>query len=349
MRLTATFLLLAATAPLTLGAQGVPRLAPVATIGCSDCGGAPEFATISGLQQLPTGEVVVLNSAAPTLRVFSQDGSVKWTAGREGAGPNEYRNPMHVAAGPLGMQVVDMTLRRVARLTSTGAYRSSVSVGGFPAAVAGRPGSDEFLLLTDDFRGTKVLHRWTFTDSARRVGPIPAPADPNATVFFPSIAVSPSGMIAAAPDGNEYVIHRLDASGAVTGSWTRDIARVARTPDEVSALNRLRQKGRGLADAEASRGRGSPPPMRTAGTDDLKPHLAIDGLRFDDSGRLWVRTMRGDHTRTVLDVFAPDGAFLGEVVVPHAMATFSLGGRWLAGDVESEDGTRRVMVWEVSR
>jgi sugar lactone lactonase YvrE len=124
---------------------------------------------------------------------------------------------------------------------------------------------------------------------------------------------------------------------------------VARTPDEIAALERIRQKSRGQAATEAgmARGRGALPP-RTAGVAELKPHMAIDGLRFDDSGRLWVRTMRGDHSRTILDVFAPGGAFLGEVLVPHAMSAFSFGGRWLAADVEWEDGTRRVMVWEVA-
>jgi hypothetical protein len=29
------------------------------------------------------------------------------------------------------------------------------------------------------------------------------------------------------------------------------------------------------------------------------------------------------------------------------MGAFSLAGRWLAADVEAEDGTRRVMIWEV--
>ena len=87
--------------------------------------------------------------------------------------------------------------------------------------------------------------------------------------------------------------------------------------------------------------------MRPSGTPDLKPHAAIDGLRFDDTGRLWVRTMRGDHTRTILDVFSPSGSYLGEVVVPFPMGAFSLAGRRLAADVEADDGTRRVMIWEV--
>lgn len=342
-------LLFTIAAPHGLAAQGAPRLVPVATIGCSDCGGAAEFVTISGLVQMPAGDVVVLGSAAPSLRVFDHSGRVKWTAGREGAGPGEYRLPMHVVAGPSGIQVVDMTLRRVARLTSDGAFQSNASVGGFPAAVAARAGTDEFLVLTDDFRGSKVLHRWTWTDSAQRVGAIPAPTDPGAVMTFASIAVDRNSTIAAAPDVNEYLIHRLDAKGKVTGTWTRDIPRVARTPDEIAAQDRIRQKARGQAAAEASASRGrAAPPLRTAGVAELKPHLAIDGLRFDDSGRLWVRTMRGDQSRTILDVFASGGAFLGEVVVPHAMSTFSLGGKWLAADIEWEDGTRRVMVWEVS-
>jgi hypothetical protein len=327
----------------TAAAQA-PTLARVATIGCSECGGAAQFATIRDVVLLPSGDVLTVNSEAPTLRAFRPDGTVLWTSGRDGAGPGEYRNPMRAVSGPDGIQVVDMTLRRVTRLGADGGFLSATQIGGFPAAANGR--GNTLIIVTDDFRGTKTLHRWAFSDSGRRIGVMPS-EEQAGVIFFASVAVAPSGDLAVLSDGNVYEIHRMRPDGSLAGTWSRHIDRVKRTPDEIAALELVRQRARGQAAVEARAGRGRAPTPRPAGTDELKPHVAIDGLRFDDSGRLWVRTMRGDHTRTILDVFSPSGTWLGEVVVPFPMGAFSLAGRWLAADVEAEDGTRRVMIWEV--
>ena len=89
------------------------------------------------------------------------------------------------------------------------------------------------------------------------------------------------------------------------------------------------------------------PPAIPAGERGLKPHIAIDGLRYDDTGRLWVHTMRGDETNTVLDVFAPGGGFLGSVTLPKRITSFALGGSYLATAGENEDGIPVVTVWTV--
>jgi hypothetical protein len=49
----------------------------------------------------------------------------------------------------------------------------------------------------------------------------------------------------------------------------------------------------------------------------------------------------------VFDLFASDGKCLGEVSVPAAIGTYSVAGRWLAADVESADGTPRIVLFEV--
>jgi hypothetical protein len=333
-------------APTIVVAQDVPRLTAVATIGCSECGGPMQFATIMDVVLATDGSIITVGNDAPILRAFDQDGRVLWTSGRHGEGPGEYRLAVRAVPGPRGIQVLDMTLRRISRLHGDGTFASATAVGAFPAASAGHGASSDLYVLADNFRGAKTLHRWAYADSGRRIGGIPG-EEQAGVVAFAAVAVAPSGELAVQPDINEYVIHRLDASGKVIGEWRRDIERVRRTPDEVAALERVRQRAAERAGAEAGRGRGGAPPLRSSGTEDLKPHAAIDGLRFDDTGRLWVRTMRGDHTRTILDVFSPSGSWLGEVVVLFPMGAFSLAGRWLAADVEADDGTRRVMIWEV--
>ena len=147
-------------------------------------------------------------------------------------------------------------------------------------------------------------------------------------------------------DPDEYVIVLISPDGQVAGEIRRDIARVRMTPEEMAARDRRRSAVREKLGAERGRS-GSSGPLLSSPADNLKPHVAINGLRFDDSGRLWTRTMRGNQSSTVFDLFAPDGRYLGEVTVPGAVGTFSIAGRWFVADVESEDGTPRIAIWHL--
>jgi hypothetical protein len=48
-----------------------------------------------------------------------------------------------------------------------------------------------------------------------------------------------------------------------------------------------------------------------------------------------------------MTLFAPDGRYLGEVVVPAIIGTYSIAGRWFVADVESQDGTSRIGLWQL--
>jgi hypothetical protein len=75
--------------------------------------------------------------------------------------------------------------------------------------------------------------------------------------------------------------------------------------------------------------------------------FAIDGMRYDDTGRLWVRTMRGDQHTTVFDVFTPAGAFAGEVRLDALVGSYSLAGRFMAASVVTNEDFAAVWVFEV--
>lgn len=327
----------------------VPTLSRVGEIGCSDCGSAAQFATIRDVAVTDSGWVLVVSSEAPTLRLFDRDGRVRWTAGREGTGPGEYRLPTRAAVGPRGVQVVDMTLRRITRLDGEGKFVSSAPLGGFASSTGVRGRSGEVVTLIDDFRGAFTLVRWSPNDSGVSIGAVPKSAAALAgTLTIPSIAVSPSGNVAVVRDPNEYRIIVLSASGQTIREVTREIPRLKRTPEEIAAMERRRQAAASrLRDERGQRGGSAPVlPIRPP-SDELKPHIAIDGIRFDDAGRLWARTMRGNESTTVFDLFSPDGRYLGEVNVPAFIGAFALAGRWLVADVESPDGTPRIVFWEV--
>lgn len=341
--------------PILLGAsasaQGVPSLTRIATIGCAECDGPTQFGTIADLALTTDGDVLVVGHTAPMLRLFDRTGKVRWTVGAEGRGPGEFTRPIGAVAGASGILVVDMTQRRLSRFSTDGRFLSSAALGGFPSAVGGEGRTGGLAVVLDDFRGGKPISWWGPADSARRIGRVPDPVGTTpGTISIPSIAVAPNGEVATLPDGNTYRIVVLGPDGSERRTLTRDVPRVARTTGEIAALERVRARARERAAAERpGGGGGAPPPSppRMSGSDELKPHIAIGGLRYDDTGRLWVRTMRGDEASTVFDLFAPDGRFVGELRLPHAVGAFAVRGRWLAADTEMDDGWRAVTLWEI--
>ena len=98
--------------------------------------------------------------------------------------------------------------------------------------------------------------------------------------------------------------------------------------------------------AEQSVSRGAPP---SGGNVDftMKPFFPLDGLRYDDTGRLWVLTTRGAEQQTVFDIFASSGAFIGSLTLPAHVGTFSLAGSYLVTGGEDADGIPRVTLWRV--
>jgi YD repeat-containing protein len=70
-------------------------------------------------------------------------------------------------------------------------------------------------------------------------------------------------------------------------------------------------------------------------------------LRYDDAGRLRVRTMRGTGRTTVFDVFAPNASYVGEVTLPLPIEAYSPAGSYLATAGERADGVPVVVLWTV--
>ena len=79
-----------------------------------------------------------------------------------------------------------------------------------------------------------------------------------------------------------------------------------------------------------------------------KPHFASDALRYDSHGRLWVRTERGDDTRTLFDVFAVSGVFLGGVEMAGQVRHFAFNGSWMLTTGEDADGIPQVTRWRLT-
>jgi hypothetical protein len=334
------------------GNAQLPRLERVLEIGCEDCGDARQLASNWDVAVMENGNVLVVDRDAPTLRMFDRTGRSLWTRGRTGSGPGEYGYAMRVALGPNGtLQVVDMRLRRLTRLGADGAVAQTLSFPFFPMGVAARGRQGEIVILTDDFRGAGTLERWLPTaDAPARFASLVTPKPAAPTSASPSVAVAPNGDVAFLQTADRYEIHRLSAKGESLSDIVRDVPRPRRTPEEIAATRQhaLRAGAQTRAALEGKTGgSGKAGLLPNDHGLEFKPHASADALRYDDAGRLWVRTMRGTGRTTVFDIFAPNAAYAGEVTVPLPVGAYSLAGGWLATASERADGVPIVVLWTV--
>jgi hypothetical protein len=337
------------------GAQIAPITATrVASIGCEGCGDAREINEVTDLILLDSGRVLVTDHAAPMVRIFSRDGRVVSTFGRSGRGPGEFGFPVRAALlSDRSLRVYDMNLRRITHFSPTMDVLGTTPMGSFVAASAARHGSGELVLMTDNFRGTHTLERWTAgADKGVVIASFNTPTPSDGVVGFPSIAVAPDGEIAVAPSGNEYRITRYSPAGAPLSGITRDIPRTRRTPEEEAELQRRMAASRGRLSAErgAGAGRGSRPAIGNDPNNlSLKPHFPIGALQYDSEGRLWILTARGTGDQSIFDLFARNGAYLGAFTLPARVARFTVTGDELVTASQSPDGVPMVEIWRLGR
>ena len=349
--LVATLSTIACITALFAADAQVPTIERITRIGCAECAAGPmQLTTIYDVAVTDSGDIVVADRSPPMIRVFDRTGRVLWSGGQSGGGPGEYRFPMRVAIGPdRSITVVDMRARRLTRLNRDGTVKASEPILAFPAAAAARGRSGELVLMMDDFRGPYALERWGATaDKTVPHATIPRPASPvGPGVIMPSIAVAPSGIIAFGTDPFTYRIARLGPDAKPLPDIVRDIPRQKRSEAEMKELADRMSLGPARRGAEASVSRapaaGGPPSVDLT----MKPFFPLDGLRYDDSGRLWVLTTRGGEQQTVFDLFAPAGGFLGSVTLPAHVGTFALAGTFLATGGEDADGIPHVTLWRV--
>ena len=110
-----------AVVPFTLLAQVALSQAPTVTrdftIGCADCSGALQFASLQTLEISPKGEILVVDRDNPMVRLFDATGKPVWSGGRKGRGPGEYQYILRGAfRSDGGLDLVDFTGMRLTTL-----------------------------------------------------------------------------------------------------------------------------------------------------------------------------------------------------------------------------------------
>lgn len=298
------------------------RLTETVRIGTATEGGPEAFADVRGLAVDDLERVWVLDTQAAELRVFDREGAFVRRVGSQGEGPGEFTYPNGVAAGPDGnMYVFDPRVGRISVFDTTGRYLEGhrrVS-GGYGFLWRGGFADDGTLF---DHRvqvgivelGPDMAVRDTIESPAR-----PDEEDPpffsgpnrqgGRTVMSVPYLGQPTWEVG--PEGNIWTTatrpYRFEVVS--TDADTVRVVERAHTPVQVSSSERdsvearVRERYAPSADLDLSRIPGTKP--------------ALEEFFFDPEGNLWARPyMPGDSTGRALDVFDPDGRFLGRVQVP---------------------------------
>lgn len=328
--------------------QPPPTLEFIAEIGCEDCEGPSQFSWIEGLALLDGGDVVVLDRTSPMLRIFTPEGASRATAGRAGNGPGELRQPLGIA--PLGDGFVVADARRLALLRYDGVGRlvEETRMRSAPMSVAGSP-RGRWLAFQEaqwsTMSASVQLRDAAFGPPATILGStvgelLDSLGRPVAPGLL-SVAVDDQGRVAIG-HGDRYDITVRSPTGVLLRHVRRDLPRVRRTPEEITALQAAQRRFR---EAQGGRNPEGGPPRPIS---PVHQHFGQDALGYDPTGRLWLRSPRGGADRTIFDVFAANGQFLGEVAAPRALGEFTIrGDRLAAVSTNDESGIQTVTLWRI--
>lgn len=327
-------------------AQRAPvSLECVTEIGCLDCTGAEAFGSIVALS-IGRGRVVVADRDEPHLRIFDLEGRRLAAIGPEGDGPGELRAPLEVSAASGGTAVLDLRRLRLAVLADHGTESAGVRLAGYPVAAAFAPGGSRMYGVLTELGSARVrVSEWMPARDARVVADsLPGFVLGSGPPPVLSLARAPDGAFVLGEGAERYRLLFFGAEGRLRRELVRDVARVRKSRTEIEDERARRRRGGGAPSPGGERQASAP---GASDIDPLRVHFRGQALRFDETGRLWVRTERGQGV-TVFDLFDSGGGYLGSVTVPGRVDAFALGDGHLAGEVQDDLGVSSVRIWRIT-
>lgn len=298
-------------------------------IGTVEGNGPDLFGRIGSIETDETGRIYLLETQANEIRVFDSTGAHVRTIGREGGGPGEFNNPVHIQFGPDGnLWVVDPQNNRLSVFDTAGSYLEGRYAlggfimipwpGGFDAsghyyAPVPQPSDEEFRI---------ALLR--FDSALNPLDTVAIPEDPVDREYF-ELRRGDSFMRAGIPftPGFRW---RLSADGTLWGMFQEDYRFFQLTP-EGDTLRSFTRDFTALPVTEEDRAEAREDMewfLSQGGNADWskipnrKP--ATDVFFFDDEGNIWVIPVTtADREWRVVDVFDPEGRYLGSIDLPFQL------------------------------
>jgi len=288
---------------------------------------ASAFSRIAALAVDRTGRIYVLDRQAQDVRVFDSAGRHVRTSGRKGGGPGEFQRATGLAIDPAGdLWVVDPGSRRFSVFDTAGnlvgTHRRDVPdfgyawSGGFAAGAlwdnwAVFPSGNPATRRTGFFRFAAVGYTDTLLlppfsedlyELTRGGRPLSSWPVPFATKEL--VALDERGFVwRAMSDG--YRTTQLSLSGDTVRLVSREYRRLAVTKED-------RERALGPLRESMQQDGAEPDPSRIP---QYRP--ALIGMLVDDRGYLWVLPVgEGGGSGLRLDVFDPEGRYLGKVPTP---------------------------------
>jgi 6-bladed beta-propeller len=302
------------------------------------------FGSVSDVELLPDGSIVVLDPMNRTIYRFRRDGSFLDSLGRAGRGPGEMEYPVDLEVGPRGeIAVADAPNGRVTFWTPQGTVASTTRLAGWPADMWWRPGG---LFLKSHRIGT--LSRANLVFFYRLTPGLDTLTEPIATFEFERdpntlltrglscdlcpAEVTPDGrLLLADPDPAAYRVVEARSSGQVIRVWERPgLPAVGFSEAELAQFREFYQR----------RGDRFDPKL-------FKYRLRIKAIFMDEAGRLWVLRNTPDPEPARLDVFSGDQRLLAELPVPRRMHIFAIRRGLVMARDESKDGEPVVHVYRI--
>lgn len=340
------------------------RLEEALRIGTAEGEGPDLFSRISDLELDALGRVYVLERSSRIVKVFDSSGDHLRNLGRKGGGPGEFGDPVGLAFGPEGrLWVSDPGNARFTVYDTAGTHAASYPrqvpgyslpwPGKFTKAgvlydVALRPGEDGLQRTLLGFRVTE--------DELLPADTVPVPPDPIPTEDKQWEFRNENGMMAIGIPRTPSLEWWLDPAGylwfgrsdryrVVQRSLGGDTARVVeREWEPVPVTDRdpvVRRRLRMLRE------RGLKPDVSRI--PDVKP--VFRALRADEGGNLWVEvSARSENVREhPVDVFDPEGRYLGRIELPFALYRSAFRGDRVCGVDRDELGVERVTCYRIRR
>jgi hypothetical protein len=362
--------------------------APILDIGVSSGASEYQFQNIMGVKRLIDGAFVVADMGSSQLRWYDARGRFVRAVGRQGDGPDEFRQLMGVRRIAGDTLIAENSHVTLELYTAAGQHVSRIPLAN---ATTGREGAKNVIGLFDDGTMAGAEERFlvqphrgtpgeTWIDSATvviwsrngqqigSIGSLPTDtfgttgAQPMTVTFGPALGGTMDGRFLYLGFSDQYAIRVYTSRGrlerVIQRAWTPHVvtsAELAAWKDQYANPNQLGEDG--LPSDGLYR-------LRMHNLEQMmiaKTLPAFSMMHADRAGNLWVQEPRVSQYYTfgsfaavpvepaTYSVFDPAGRWLGDVTVPMGVKVMEIGTDYLAGVRHDADDAEHVVVYRLEK